>query len=125
MPIFSLPSPYGIGTLGKSAKEFIDFLHNGAQRLWQILPIGTTTFGDSPYQSFSCFAGNPYFIDLDLLINDNLLTEKEVKSFDFGNDNEHVDYEKLYNNRYKVLKIAFNRFIIDEDYKKFEKQNSY
>lgn len=125
MPIFSLPSPYGIGTLGKSAKEFIDFLHNGAQRLWQILPIGTTTFGDSPYQSFSCFAGNPYFIDLDLLINDNLLTEKEVNSFDFGNDNEHVDYEKLYNNRYKVLKIAFNRFIIDEDYKKFEKQNSY
>ncbi len=124
MPIFSLPSPYGVGTLGKSAKEFVDFLHNGKQSLWQILPIGTTTFGDSPYQSFSSFAGNPYFIDLDALVEDKLLTKKEIESFDFGDDIERVDYEKLYNNRYKVLKLAFKRFNTDDEYKSFEAKNS-
>lgn len=124
MPIFSLPSPYGIGTLGKSAREFVDFLHNGEQSLWQILPIGTTTFGDSPYQSFSCFAGNPYFIDLDLLVEDKLLTKSEIESFDFGDNNEHADYEKLYNSRYKILKVAFGRFNEDNEYKCFETENS-
>ena len=125
MPIFSLPSPYGIGTLGQAAFDFVDFLHKGEQSLWQILPIGTTSFGDSPYQSFSCFAGNPYFIDLDLLIKDGLLTKSEVESFDFGTDIECVDYEKLYNNRFKVLKLAFAKFEQSDDYKTFEKQNSY
>lgn len=125
MPIFSLPSPYGIGTLGAAAKEFIDFLHKGGQSFWQILPIGTTTIGDSPYQSFSSFAGNPYFIDLDLLVEDNLLTKEEIASFDFGDDIEQVDYEKLYNNRYKVLRLAFNRFKENDDYKAFINDNSY
>ncbi len=125
MPIFSLPSPYGIGTLGETAREFVDFLHKGAQSFWQILPIGTTTFGDSPYQSFSSFAGNPYFIDLDILLKDGLLTDKEIKSFDFGDDIERVDYEKLYNNRFKVLKIAFSRFNKDNEYNRFEAENSY
>ena len=125
MPIFSLPSPYGIGTLGDAAKEFIDFLHKGAQSLWQILPIGTTTVGDSPYQSFSSFAGNPYFIDLETLINEGLLTEQEVKSFDFGSDIEKIDYQKLYNTRYKVLRLAFNRFKENDDYTAFINKNAY
>lgn len=125
MPIFSLPSPHGIGTLGKAARDFIDFLHKGKQSLWQILPIGTTTFGDSPYQSFSSFAGNPYFIDLDLLIDEGLLKKTEIETFDFCDDSEHVNYEKLYNNRYKVLKIAFGRFNQDNDYKNFIDKNSY
>ncbi len=125
MPIFSLPSPYGIGTFGRAASEFIDFLHKAKQSYWQILPLNPTNFGDSPYQSFSSFAGNPYFIDLDLLVSDGLLTADEIKKFDFGDDIEKVDYEKLYNNRYKVLRLAFNRFKIDADYAEFENKNSY
>ena len=74
MPVFSLPSPYGIGTLGKAAYDFADFLHAAGQRCWQMLPLGPTSYGDSPYQSFSTYAGNPYFIDLDMLIEDGLLT---------------------------------------------------
>ena len=73
MPVFSLPSDYGIGTMGKAAYEFIDFLKESGQKYWQMLPIGPTSYGDSPYQSFSSFAGNPYFIDFDLLAEDNLL----------------------------------------------------
>ena len=80
MPISSLPSPYGIGTFGKAAYDFSDFLHAAGQGYWQLLPLGPTSYGDSPYQSFSTFAGNPYFIDLDLLIKDKLLTRKEVTS---------------------------------------------
>lgn len=125
MPIFSLPSPYGIGTFGKAAKEFIDFLHKAKQSYWQILPLNPTNFGDSPYQSFSSFAGNPYFIDLDLLVSEGLLTSSEIKVFDFGNDPEKVNYEKLYNNRFKVLKLAFDRFKPDADYTKFENKNSH
>ena len=125
MPIFSLPSPYGIGTFGKSAHQFIDFLHKAKQSYWQILPLNPTNFGDSPYQSFSSFAGNPYFIDLDLLVNDNLLTEAEIKKFDFGTNIEKVDYEKLYNNRFKVLRLAFNRFKENADYAEFENKNSH
>lgn len=78
LPIFSLPSPYGIGTLGKAAYDWIDFLHEAGQQLWQVLPIGPTSFGDSPYQSFSAFAGNPYFIDLEQLCEDGLLQKKTV-----------------------------------------------
>jgi len=79
LPISSLPSNYGIGTLGKAAYDFIDFLKDSGQRYWQILPVGATSYGDSPYQSFSAFAGNPYFIDLDMLIDEGVLSEADVK----------------------------------------------
>ncbi|MBE6811205.1 MAG: 4-alpha-glucanotransferase [Ruminococcaceae bacterium] len=123
MPIFSLPSPYGIGTFGKAAYNFVDFLKLGGQSYWQILPIGPTSFGDSPYQSFASFAGNPYFIDLDLLIKDDLLTESEIKACDFGDNTAKIDYEKLYNNRYPLLKKAFRRFKGNENYNTFIKEN--
>lgn len=79
LPIFSLPSPYGIGTLGKAAYDWIDFLHEAGQQLWQVLPIGPTSFGDSPYQSFSAFAGNPYFIDLEQLCEDGRFKKKTAR----------------------------------------------
>ncbi|MBQ8267351.1 MAG: 4-alpha-glucanotransferase, partial [Clostridia bacterium] len=125
MPVFSLPSPYGIGTFGRAAFDFIDFLHKAKQSYWQILPLNPTNFGDSPYQSFSSFAGNPYFIDLDLLEKDGLLTASEIKAFDFGDDRESINYEKLYNNRFKILKLAFGRFEPDDEYRKFECENSH
>ena len=106
MPISSLPSPYGIGTFGKAAYDFADFLHAAGQRCWQVLPLGPTSYGDSPYQSPSTFAGNPYFVDLDLLIEDGLLTEDEVRSRDWGCDPAHTDYGKLYENRLAVLSLA-------------------
>ena len=81
LPISSLPSPYGIGSLGKEAYEFVDRLKEAGQRYWQVLPIGPTSFGDSPYQSFSAFAGNPYFIDFDILIHEGLLTQEEVDAY--------------------------------------------
>ena len=111
MPIFSLPSPYGIGTLGKAAYEFIDFLAAAKQRFWQILPVGPTSYGDSPYQSFSTFAGNPYFIDLDLLIKEGLLKKSEVSACDWGANEESVDYEAIYQNRYPILRKAYARGI--------------
>ena len=80
LPISSLPSNYGIGTLGAESYKFIDFLHSAGQKYWQVLPVGPTSYGDSPYQSFSAFAGNPYFIDLDLLMEEGLLTKREVTS---------------------------------------------
>ncbi|MBR6351160.1 MAG: 4-alpha-glucanotransferase [Firmicutes bacterium] len=109
MPVFSLPSPYGIGTVGKAAKNFIDFLSAAGQRWWQMLPLGPTSFGDSPYQSPSTFAGNPYFIDPDMLVEDGLLTEAEINSFDWGSDPEKIDYALLYANRYELLEKAFER----------------
>ena len=109
MAISSLPSPYGIGTLGKSAYEFVDFLRAAGQSYWQLLPLGPTSYGASPYQSFSTFAGNPYLIDLDMLIEEGLLTEDEVKSIDWGGDPRCVDYGKIYSNRYNVLKLAKQR----------------
>ena len=110
LPIFSLPSPYGIGTLGKAAYDWIDFLHEAGQQLWQVLPIGPTSFGDSPYQSFSAFAGNPYFIDLEQLIEAGLLTEEECQMADFGSDDRDIDYGKIYENRFPLLKKAFLRW---------------
>lgn len=104
MPVFSLPSNYGIGTLGKEAFRFIDFLKSAGQTYWQILPIGPTGFGDSPYQCLSSFAGNPYFIDLDLLVEEGLLTRKDVKGL--GNRPGDIDYEELYKTRVNVLKTA-------------------
>ena len=84
LSVSSLPSPYGIGTMGKAAYDFADFLAAAGQKYWQLLPLGPTSYGDSPYQSFSTFAGNPYLIDLDLLTEDGLLTQKEISSFDWG-----------------------------------------
>ncbi len=107
MHIASLPSPYGIGTFGKEAYEFVDFLVEAGQSYWQILPVGPTGAGDSPYQSFSTFAGNPYFIDLDLLKEEGILTKEEYENADFGNDPEKVDYEKMFNNKMPILRIAF------------------
>ena len=106
MPISSLPSPYGIGTFGKAAYDFADFLHAAGQGNWQLLPLGPTSYGDSPYQSFSTFAGNPYFIDLDLLIKDKLLTRKEVTSCAWGAEPRYVDYGKIYESRFALLEKA-------------------
>lgn len=108
MPVFSLPSPYGIGTFGKAAYDFADFLKSAGQKYWQMLPLGPTSYGDSPYQSPSTYAGNPYFIDLDLLVEDGLLTEKEI-SICKTEQNRYVDYGMLYQTRYKLLSIAKNR----------------
>lgn len=109
MPITSLPSEYGVGTMGKAAFEFIDFLADAGQSCWQILPIGPTGFGDSPYQSYSSFAGNPYMIDLDLLKKDGLLEADEYQDEDWGDDPEKVDYGLLYNKRFAVLRKAADR----------------
>lgn len=109
MPISSLPSPYGIGTLGKAAYEFADFLHRADQTYWQMLPLGPTSYGDSPYQSFSTFAGNPYFIDLDLLVQDGLLTHAEIAPIHWGDDARYVDYSKIYENRFAILALAKKR----------------
>lgn len=109
MPLYALPSPYGIGTLGKAARDFVDFLSRAGQSWWQMLPVGPTSYGDSPYQSPSTYAGNPYFIDLDTLVADGLLTRNEVDALDWGNDPERVDYGKLYENRYILLQKAMTR----------------
>jgi 4-alpha-glucanotransferase len=109
MPIFSLPSKYGIGGLTKEAYDFVDFLSDAKQKYWQILPLGPTGYGDSPYQSFSTFAGNPYFIDLDELVKDGLLTEDECARYDASGDDEYIDYERVYFNRFDLLRIAYER----------------
>ncbi|NLL63618.1 MAG: 4-alpha-glucanotransferase [Ruminococcaceae bacterium] len=127
LPIASLPSPYGIGTLGKSAYEFIDFLSNANQTYWQILPVGPTSFGDSPYQSFSTFAGNPYFIDLDMLIEQNLLSLGDVESINWGDSAREVDYKKVYDNRFIVLRKAFDKVKdnFDTDFQVFVEKNAF
>jgi len=109
MPISSLPSPYGIGTLGAEARKFADFLAAGGQSCWQLLPVGPTSYGDSPYQSFSSFAGNPYFIDLDILAEWGLLEPGEYQFLNWGNDPGQADYELLYKNRFQVLRLAVSR----------------
>ncbi len=114
-PISSLPTRYGIGGFSFEAYEFVDFLKEAGQRYWQILPLGPTGFGDSPYQSFSTFAGNPYFISLEHLVEDGLLTREECESYDWGSDQEKVDYGALYNGRYAILKTAYNRFKETQD----------
>ena len=109
MPISSLPSPHGIGTLGAEARKFVDFLADAEQSWWQILPVGPTSYGDSPYQSFSAYAGNPYFVDLDLLCEDGLLTPAEVNSVNWGTDPAKVDYSAIYNSRFPLLHLAMER----------------
>ena len=109
MPISSLPSPHGIGTLGAEARKFVDFLADAGQSWWQILPVGPTSYGDSPYQSFSAYAGNPYLIDLDLLCEDGLLTPAEVNAVSWGTDPAWVDYSAIYNGRFPLLHLAMER----------------
>ena len=125
LPVASLPSKYGIGAFSKEAYEFVDTLEKAGQSYWQILPLGPTGYGDSPYQSFSTFAGNPYFIDLEKLIKKGWITKDECKAYDFGDNAGYVDYEKIYNCRYEILRKAYERSRIadDADFQKFCKKN--
>ena len=125
LPVASLPSRYGIGCFSKEAYEFVDRLEEAGQSYWQILPLGPTGYGDSPYQSFSTFAGNPYFIDLETLVKEGLLTEEECDACDFGDNAEYIDYEKIYLSRFKVLRKAFERFAADDVYDAFVSENGY
>ena len=123
LPVASLPSDYGIGCFSKEAYEFVDQLKAGGQKNWQILPLGPTGYGDSPYQSFSTFAGIPYFIDLETLIKEGLLTREECDACDFGDNAEFIDYEKIYFSRFKILRKAFERFVPDEEFETFAEEN--
>ncbi|WP_410208460.1 4-alpha-glucanotransferase [Fusobacterium sp.] len=122
MHISSLPGDQGIGTFGKEAYRFIDFLKKSGQKYWQILPLGQTSYGDSPYQSFSIDAGNPYFIDLDMLHEEGLLEKEEYESICWGESQEYVDYEFMYHIRYGILGKAFEKFKGDCEYEKFIKE---
>lgn len=124
MHITSLPGPYGVGSMGKSAYEFIDFLSRTGQSHWQILPLSPTGYGDSPYQSFSTFAGNPYLIDLDALIEEGLLTQAEVDSVPWSGDAQRVDYGCLYAHRTKLLHRAYLRFAPDGAFRAFIQDNA-
>lgn len=123
--ITSIPSPHGIGTFGKEAYEFVDFLEKAGQKYWQILPIGPTSLGDSPYMSFSSFAGNPYFIDFDILNEKGLISKGDYINKDFGDNIEEVDYEKIFYKKTKILRKAYNK--AKEKYKdeiaRFKKEN--
>lgn len=121
MHISSLPSPHGIGSMGKPARDFVDFLDKAGQAYWQILPVCPTSYGDSPYQSFSTFAGNPYFIDLDELCKAGYLKRKEYAGIDWESEPDRVNYEALYNKRYVVLRKAAERFLEnpEDGYKEF------
>ena len=127
LPITSLPSKYGIGCFSKSAYDFVDWLKQAGQTYWQILPLCPTSYGDSPYQSFSTFAGNPYFISLEALITEGVLTREECESADFGNQADDIDYEKIYNHRYTLLRKAYERSNItqNENYLRFVNENSW
>ena len=126
MPIFSIPSSYGIGTFGKEAYNVVDFISDASIRYWQILPLGQTSYGDSPYQSFSSFAGNPYFVDLDMLIEDGLLEKEYLESLNFGDNDRYVDYAIQYNLRYRILEKAFenSKGKLDKEIKKFRKEEA-
>ncbi|MCI7098556.1 MAG: 4-alpha-glucanotransferase [Lachnospiraceae bacterium] len=127
LPVSSLPSRYGIGCFSKSAYEFVDQLVQAEQRCWQILPLGQTSYGDSPYQSFSTFAGNPYFISLEALVEEGVLTQEECDAADFGDDPRTVDYAKIYENRYPLLRKAYERSSIAQnpDFIRFQQENAY
>ena len=127
LPITSIPSKYGIGCFSKEAYEFVDFLASAGQKYWQVLPMGPTGYGDSPYQSFSTFAGNPYFVDLEEFIEKKWISRKDCENKDWGDDSETVDYEKVYKNRFKILKKAFLKSEIseDKDFLKFTKENKF
>ena len=123
MHISSLPTPYGIGSMGKCAYEFVDFLCEAGQSYWQILPLSPTGYGDSPYQSFSTFAGNHYLIDLDMLIAEGLLTQEEVDAISWSQDESRVDFGCLYNNRLDLLHLAFERFTPDDAFNAYILEN--
>ena len=125
LPVSSLPSPYGIGTLGRSAYEFVDFLQEAGQAYWQVLPIGPTSYGDSPYQSFSTFAGNPYFLDLDIFCDQGLLTKEECLEDHWGDDPEQVDYKALWDARFVLFRKAFARGKEESAMKKFREENRW
>ena len=127
LPIASLPSPYGIGGFSKEAYEFIDLLEETGQKLWQILPLGPTSYGDSPYQSFSTFAGNPYFIDLDTLAEKGWLTKEACEVSDYGDNESYIDYGRIYNSRFILLKQAFlnSDILSDEKFTEFCKDNQH
>lgn len=127
LSISSLPSKYGIGCFDQEAYHFVDWLKEAGQTYWQILPIGPTSYGDSPYQSFSTFAGNPYFISLDELIEKGWLTREECDGTDFGSNEDDVDYSKLYNHRYQLLRKAYERSNIskNEEYNQFLSSNDW
>ncbi len=127
LPISALPGKYGIGCFSKEAYAFVDFLEKAKQKYWQILPLGPTSYGDSPYQSFSVFAGNPYFISLEDLIDQGLLSKKECDDAKMGSKRDSVDYEKMYNARYKLLRKAYERSGINdnEDFHRFREENKY
>lgn len=136
LPISSLPSPYGIGGFSKEAYDFVDFVQACGASGWQILPLGPTGYGDSPYQSFSTFAGNPYYIDLTRLIEEGLLTESECDGRmtapdgsiirDYGTDSRYVDYERIYLTRFKILRLAYSRsrHTLAPEYGAFIRDNS-
>ena len=127
LPITSIPSKYGIGCFSKEAYEFVDFLASAGPKYWQVLPMGPTGYGDSPYQSFSTFAGNPYFVDIEEFIEKKWISRKDCESREWGADPEKVDYEKIYKSRFKILKKAFLKSKIseDKDFIKFTKENKF
>ncbi|MBR5896212.1 MAG: 4-alpha-glucanotransferase, partial [Lachnospiraceae bacterium] len=126
MPIFSLPSKYGIGTFSKEAYDFVDFLKAAGQSLWQILPLGPTGYGDSPYQSFSTFAGNPYFIDVDEFVEAGFIKEADCKNY-ASCETGNIDYADLYGKRFKLLKKAYEKSNIEtvKGYKTFCRENAF
>ena len=109
LPISSLPSPYGIGCFSQEAYDFVDWLKEAGQTYWQILPLGVTSYGDSPYQSFSAFAGNPYFISLDALVEEGVLTADECKKANFGRKADDINYSRMYTERGRLLRLAYSR----------------
>lgn len=127
LPVSSLPGKYGIGCFSKEAYHFVDQLVKAEQRYWQILPLGPTSYGDSPYQSFSTFAGNPYFISLEDLIEEGVLTEEECDAVDFGDEDGSVDYSKIYQGRFPLLRKAYERSKVAEnpDFIRFQEENAW
>ena len=124
MHITSLPSPYGVGTMGSEAYKFVDFLKKAGQSYWQILPLTPTGYGDSPYQSCSTFAGNHYLIDLDRLVEDGLLTPADLEGIQWNVTDDKADFGLLYRNRLNVLRKAYARFTPGKDYTCFVEENS-
>lgn len=124
LPVSSLPSKYGIGTFGKAAYKWVDFLAEAGQKYWQVLPLGPTSYGDSPYQSFSAFAGNPYFVDLEFLCEQGLLKKGRCKKVKWGESKTQVDYGTIYEHREKVLRKAFSNFTDKKALEKFRKKNA-
>ena len=125
MHITSLPGPYGMGTMGEKAYQFVDFLQSAGQSCWQILPLNPTGYGDSPYQSFSSWAGNPYLIDLDILVKEGLLKREELERISWETTPNRVDFGLQYTRRYPILRTAHERFVPGEEYDTFCRENTF